>query len=195
LADQFGTATVDVTRPDRFCNPADKNGEGIGESTVHGMCYRISESGFTKRNVLVQNQFGDQTLRVIRPETLCLPAGKNGVTPATETDHFKCYKVRGKGFTERTVTAADQFESKTTRVIKPRLLCNPVDKNGGGILDETCHLVCYQIRDTPGQPPFSPQDVTVEDQFTTDEDELQTFTGDCRKVAHLCVPSFKTELP
>ena len=78
-------------------------------------------------------------------------------------------------------------------MLKPVLLCNPVDKNGDGIPDASCHLVCYRIRDAVCQAPFQPQNVTVEDQFTTDE--LRTFVGQCRKVAHFCVPSTKIELP
>jgi hypothetical protein len=73
-------------------------------------------------------------------------------------NHFKCYKVRskGSGFVPLTVTVADQFETKMTRVLKPLLLCNPVDKNGEGIPDPACHLTCYRIRDAPGQLPFTP---------------------------------------
>ena len=182
-----------VTRPDRLCNPADKNSEGIDDPTAHAMCYRIAEVGFSKRNVMVDNQFGQQTLRVVSPETLCNPAIKDGVPTTAVMNHFKCYRVRGRGFTERTVSVADQFETKMTRVLKPLLLCNPVDKNGEGIPDPSCHLVCYRIKDASGQVPFAPKDVTVEDQFTTED--LHSLVGQCRQVAHLCVPSTKTELP
>jgi hypothetical protein len=194
LSDQFGTSTVTVRRPERLCNPADKNGEGIGDPTVHGMCYRIAEKGFARRDVLVENQFGSQILRVTRPETLCNPAEKDGVPMATAANHLKCYRVRGmEKFVPLTVTAADQFETKTVQVLKPLLLCNPVDKNGEGIEDPACHLVCYRIKDAVGQPPFSPVSVVVEDQFWSET--LGALSGECRKVAHLCVPSTKTELP
>src|SRR6185503_14848721 len=39
LVDQFVTSTATVLRPDRLCNPADKNGEGIDDPTAHLMCY------------------------------------------------------------------------------------------------------------------------------------------------------------
>jgi hypothetical protein len=198
LADQFGATTATVTRPDRLCNPADKNGEGIGEPTIHGMCYRISEPAFQHRDVLVSNQFGQQTLTVLSPESLCNPAEKDGIPMPGDVNpnHFKCYKVRGQPgerFDERTVSVADQFETKTTRVIKPLLLCNPVDKNGEGIPDPSCHLVCYRIRDAVGQTPLPPTDVTVDDQFSSED--LRTFVGECRRAGYLCVPSSKTELP
>ena len=198
LTDQFGTTTTDVTKPNRFCNPADKNGEGIGDPTVHGMCYRISEPAFQHRNVLVDNQFGQQTLTVLRPESLCNPAAKDGIPLSDDSNpnHFKCYKVRGQSgqkFDPRTVTVTDQFETKSTRVIKPLLLCNPVDKNGEGVPDPSCHLVCYRIRDAVGQAGFPATEVTVEDQFSSED--LRTFVGECRRAGYLCVPSTKTELP
>jgi hypothetical protein len=196
LADQFESVTASVTKPERLCNPADKAGEGMDDPTAHAMCYRISESGFTRREVLVDNQFGQQTLVVVRPQNICLPAEKDMIPLASDPNHFKCYKVRekpGSRFTERTVSVADQFETKSTRVIRPLLLCNPVDKNGEGIPSPSCHLVCYRIKDAVGQTPLPPQDVLVTDQFTSGD--VHAFTGDCRKVAYLCVPSTKTELP
>jgi hypothetical protein len=197
LADQFGTTTTEVIRPDRVCNPAGINGGGIADPTIHEMCYRISEPNFQRRDVLVSNAFGQQTLTVLSPEGLCNPAEKDGVPMTTGVDpiHFKCYKVRQSGsrFSEQTVTLNDQFETKVTRVIKPMLLCNPVDKNGEGMPDPGCHQVCYRIRDAVGQASFPGADVTIEDQFTTED--LRTFFGECRRAGFLCMPSSKTELP
>ena len=65
-------------------------------------------------------------------------------------------------FTPREVTLTDQFETKNTSVIRPLILCNPVDLNGQGIANNQCHLLCYRVRDTAGQPEFVPQEITVE---------------------------------
>ncbi|MCI0635839.1 MAG: hypothetical protein L0206_18260, partial [Actinobacteria bacterium] len=35
LTDQFGAAAALLRRPYRFCNPVDKNAEGIRDSTAH----------------------------------------------------------------------------------------------------------------------------------------------------------------
>jgi hypothetical protein len=161
------------------------------------MCYRISEAPAQQRTVMVSNQFGVQYLRVVKPESLCNPAEKDGLPFSDDADpnHYKCYKVRDLSeprFEERTVTVVDQFETKTTRVIKPLLLCNPVDKNGEGIPDAGCHLVCYRIKDAAGQAAFAPTAATVEDQFSTED--IRTATGECRRAGYLCVPSSKTEL-
>lgn len=190
LTDQFGPSTATVLRPSRLCNPADKNGGGINDLTAHLMCYKLRPAPFARRDVLVRNQFGDQTLTVVKPETLCNPAEKDGVPLSSAAgaflNHFKCYKVRGKGFTARSVTLTDQFETRTTTIVKPLLLCNPVDKNGEGVPQPASHLTCYKIKDAPG---FAPRSVMVEDQFT--DQDLQAIQGSCRKAALLCVPSEK----
>jgi hypothetical protein len=191
-SDQFGSGPTRVVRPRRLCNPADKNDEGVDDPASHLMCYQADDlNDFQRRHVVVQNQFGEQALSVIRPDSLCLPAEKDGVPrpPESTLDHFKCYRVHRRHgtpeFQPRTVTLADQFENKSVTVVKPLLLCNPVDKNGEGITDASCHLTCYKIE----QETFTPRPATVVDQFT--EATLSAMTGVCRRVGLLCVPSAK----
>ncbi len=195
LVDQFGRSTATVLRPRRFCNPVDKNGEGIVDPTAHLNCYSIMESGFRAVTVAVENQFGEQTLTVTRAETLCLPAIKDemGMLDDLETHHFKCYRARARGFQPiQGVRLVDQFEDKNTIVLTPRLLCTPVDKNGEDPTapDSPGHLTCFKIKDAPGQPAFDPVSADVEDQFVQ-QDLLPTRRADCRRVRLLCVPSAK----
>jgi hypothetical protein len=191
LVDQFGPTTPEVQSPLRLCNPVDKNGEGIPDPTAHLMCYRIKEARGPRRDVTVRNQLGEQALTVIKPETLCVPAAKDAVPLSSAAgaflNHFKCYRVKGQGFQQQTVSLADQFETRTTTLVKPRLLCTPVDKNGEGIPDPVNHLTCY--RAMPGPPKFTPREVTVTDQFA--QQDLRSLRGVCRQVDILCVPSFK----
>jgi len=53
---------------------------------------------------------------------------------ALNIDHFKCYRVERtigtRPFHEQTVVLEDQFERKTTRVRRPLLYCDAVDKDG-----------------------------------------------------------------
>jgi hypothetical protein len=191
LADQFVTGQVTVKRPIRLCNPGDKNGEGVLDPTSHLMCYKISAPPFTQRTVLAQNQFGDNYLRIIRPESLCNPAAKNFIESDLQINHYKCYKARSLNrFQPRTVTVQDQFETRTGTLIKPMLFCNPVDKNGEGILDPSAHQTCYKFQ-ADGSPFVSPT-INVLDQFGALD--LRTIAGTCRKADLLCVPSLKTEL-
>jgi len=194
LEDQFEAKEMTVTRPNRFCNPVDKNGEGIDDPTAHMTCYRLGgKLTFERRSVMVENQFGQQTLLVVRPRSLCVPAEKDDVPSPLNMNHYKCYKTRPAPgtpkFQKLEVNLADQFETKQTVVIKPKLLCNPVDKDQEGILAPENRLVCYRIKDVPGQPRFIPQGVDITDQFT--EQSLGTFVGDCTRIAMFCVPSTK----
>jgi hypothetical protein len=184
--DQFTTSTATVIRPVRLCNPADKNNEGIVDPTAHLMCYQIREGSFARRDALVRNQFGDQTVTVVRPESLCNPADKDGIARQTHGNHFKCYRVQAPSFTTRTVNVADQFETQSTTLVKLYLLCNPVDKNGEGIVDPEGHLACYTIK---GGVSFTPRSVTVMDQFS--QQDLSALQGECRRRSVLCVPSQK----
>jgi len=205
LEDQFAATTATVLGPSRFCNPVDKNGEDPGAPTdpAHLNCYRIREPRFEKRDVVVENQFGEQELTVVRPLELCVPAIKNcamdcdDLLACPDLSHFKCYKVRqprgAPPFQEiGGVRLNDQFEDKLTTVLRPQLLCTPVNKNGEdpAAPDNQDHLTCYKIKDDPGQPRFEPRTVEVQDQFVM-QDLLPTRRTDCRRTRLLCVPSIK----
>ena len=74
---------------------------------------------------------------------------------ARPLDHYKCYKVKDlkkPKFSPRLVTLVDQFVSETATVVKPFLLCTPVDKNGEGISDPSLHQCCYRIKSTRLKP-------------------------------------------
>jgi hypothetical protein len=196
LVDQFGQSTATVLRPDRFCNPVDKNNEGINNPDAHLNCYRIREPSGPSRDVVVNNQFGDLRLTATKAHSLCVPAIKDQVGNLDDLgiNHFKCYRVRRTpgfaAFTRRDVPLADQFEIKNTTVVRPFVLCNPVNKNGEGVPDPTNHLICYRIKDVSGQAPFVPVQPNVTDQFVVQD--LQTLRRtDCRRARLLCVPSSK----
>jgi hypothetical protein len=197
LTDQFGGNNTQVVRPFRLCNPADKNSEGMIDPTAHAMCYQIRDTGgrLAHRNVLVQNQFGEQVLTVLRPETYCVPASKNSVPVAQPFDRMKCYQVKQTAgehaFPAVNVSLTDQFESKDTTVLKPFLICNPTDQDDEGTLNPSCHLTCYKIKDVGGQTPFTPRDITEQDEFN--ESSVSAIRNTCAKASLLCVPSLKFE--
>jgi hypothetical protein len=75
LADQWGIRSPLLVRADTVCPPADKNGEGIKDPTVSLACYRMKSPGlFGARSVAVTNQFGTESVRVVKPRTLCVPS-------------------------------------------------------------------------------------------------------------------------
>src|SRR6185295_478950 len=98
---------------------------------------------------------------------------------APAIDHFKCYKTRGR-FRSDPLNVTDQFGSLVATIKRPVRYCNPVDKNGEGILDGSQHLVCYRVRSSTYAP-------THDDLFT-----LNQFGPDTYNVfgpRELCVPS------
>jgi hypothetical protein len=196
LSDQFETSRNRVLRPARFCNPVDKNGEGIPDPTAHLMCYQAiakDAGNLNTRIVTVENQFGTEELAITRREKLCLPARKDAIPSPTTLDHFRCYRARrlrnAPAAPHPQVTLADQFETKTTDVLQPILVCNPTSKNGETVHDPQCHLTCYRILDSQGQTPFTPKDAMIEDQFA--DLDVHAIRGTCRRVSLLCVPSLK----
>jgi hypothetical protein len=119
---------------------------------------------------------------------VCVPAELDDVVSALNIDRFKCYRARGERgtrFNRQTVAVADAFESKLTRVIKPRQICTAVEMEGASVLDPAGALACYRIKDEPGQGKLARQDVGI-------DDELSSRTETLIKPSTLCVPSIVT---
>jgi hypothetical protein len=88
LDDQFGSDTVRVERPHRFCNPVEKvSAEGrfrIIEREVHLTCYEIFGPQKTVAQTFgVFNQFEEDFFTVTSHQLLCVPSAKTGVAPAS----------------------------------------------------------------------------------------------------------------
>jgi len=73
VEDQFGTGTADVKKPSRLCLPVNKNGEGIVDGAARLMCYAIKPGPRVNTTVQINNQLGDDELRVKRARELCVP--------------------------------------------------------------------------------------------------------------------------
>jgi len=166
----------------------------IQDPTAHLNCYRIRRAprtpAFVPRIVQVGNQFGAaQSLELTGRADLCVPAEKDGVASTLDVNHYKCYRAQiaegQPAFLNRFVFLQDQFEGKQTVVKRPWLVCNPVDKNGEGILDSNLALACYRIRQERGQPRFTRRIIQVEDQFS----DGQPVSTRASKVSMLCLPS------
>jgi len=156
LADQFETNEFKVIKPFMLLNPIDKNDEGIDDTYTHLKAYRIRGPHDIEPQILVQNQFGSITLDTVRASFLLVPSAKSLDGPPGPTEpsvgHFKCYKVIvSEGFPKfekRRVHVFDPNydEVKLLKVKNPKLLCNPVEKDGGEIFDSETHLLCYKVK-------------------------------------------------
>lgn len=85
VVDEFDQETLyNIKKPERLCNPVDKNGEGIKNRENHLLCYKIKRVRGEPRNekvegIRVTNQFGSATLRTRGPsgvKELCVPSIK-----------------------------------------------------------------------------------------------------------------------
>ncbi len=105
---------------------------------------------------------------------------------APRANHYKCYQVLDWGeWDQHSVQLQDQFGKSQAVVIRPYMLCNPVDKNGEGIVDKDNHLVCYQIHDDPSGSFQRVREVAVQNQFG----QTQLWVGVPAET--LCLPSMK----
>ena len=204
LADQFETGHYEVEDVWGLANPADKNGEGITDPDTHLVIYEIERDYAPKhqpRALRIENQFGEFLIDTDSPVSLLVPSAKDlfgYVKPLEDPgiDHFKCYEAwpsAGEPAFSTQVLVVDQFDQPKLYDLQfdedePALLCNPVDKNGEGILNPDDHLFCYEVKRADDEP--SHVEVTgiyINNQFGP----LQL---DTEEVRQLCVPSTKEVL-
>jgi streptogramin lyase len=188
--DQFGVSRLNVLRMTSFCAPVRKNREPAPHNPrAHLACYLVQPPRpFRPRVVVVTNQFERAArLTVATQAQLCLPSGKS-LVPSTPPplvrglDHYECYGVKPQGrFASRAVLLVDQFGKGWRIAFRATLLCNPVSKNKGAVLNPRDHLVCYALR---GGPVFRPRRASVRNQFGVATLVVSAPT-------QLCVPSVK----
>ncbi len=110
-------------------------------------------------------------------------------------DHFQCYDARSdEPFAPRDIELSDQFAAQLgVTVLRPVLLCTPVNKNGEGFSTPDGafgpHLTCYQTRDARGEEAFERHQVVVRNQFG------QQILTVLKRKGLLCVPSEKAPAP
>ena len=114
---------------------------------------------------------GIAAVAVLAVAVLALPTGlladkHEKPEMAGDDNHFKCYEVLDWGNWEPAkAELKDQFGHSYAYAVRPRMLCNPVDKNGEGMPDPKYHLVCYEINDDPQGMTERVKEVEVRDQF------------------------------
>ena len=101
LKDEFGTDRVTVKRPVLLCIPTQKNAEKIGPvpGPANLVCYTIQpREGMRNLVVQTRDQFGTQTLRVIRSELLCVPSDERVIPkpPDGENDGDEGHEARNR---------------------------------------------------------------------------------------------------
>ncbi len=208
-AAKFGKTTLVVTndweskrtvlsKPAALALPVDNNGGGVGVAEISLQCYKAkddkSQAKFAGRLVETVDELGTRQLLLGRARQVCGPAAADpSAAPAAlapnRRDAFKCYKAKNQGprFQRISLQLADQLEIKTTLVVRPEILCTPVDVDGGGVFDPATNLLCYKIRDEKGQPAFSRTPM-----FETDV--LATLSLELSKPKWLCLSASLSDL-
>ena len=82
------------------------------------------------------------------PVALVSPASAQ-LQDILKSNHYLCYRIIEVGGSQATpkLNLQDQFGKSTTTLSRPTFVCNPVDKNGEGILNAASHLTCYNVQD------------------------------------------------
>ena len=136
VVNQFGSATVDLSRPDLFLVPSAKGLDTLPQPITptinHFECYRVTHGRTRIPTVHVDDQFGSLTLSVRRPVRLCEPVQKNGepIFPSTVT--LMCYQVKPLGPLSDVPDRAfinNQFGNDIFQLRGPRELCVPSELN------------------------------------------------------------------
>lgn len=99
-------------------------------------------------------------------------------------DAFQCYSasdLKDPKFVPSTIALTDEFETKSTTLVKPMTVCPPTQVSDP-IIDSTASLACYKIKDAPGQTKFVPKRVQM-------TDSIGTLQLEASKAAELCVPT------
>jgi hypothetical protein len=198
------SAVFDVKRPELLYPPANKNGEGVADEDTHLEAYSLKLTKTDppqpkppgRKNVHLQNQFGDIVVDVGRPNRLLVPTAKNLTGPAdlpgpNSMDHYRCNTVKiPKGTTFTPILGVlidDQFiddPGKKFDLKKLLRLCTPVKKNDEALINNPdTHLLCYQAKVSENEPKHEPRKgVHLHNQFG--QEQIDTV-----REAEFCVPT------
>jgi hypothetical protein len=108
--------------------PSEADGVASALGIDHVDCYRASRATprLTPRSVTLADQWGIRSPLLVRTDTVCPPADKNGEGIKDATVSLACYRMKNPGlFGARTVAVTNQFGTENVRVVKPRTLCVP----------------------------------------------------------------------
>jgi hypothetical protein len=142
---------VEYYRVKQFCNPVDKNGEGITKAGVHLTCYETRPRPSVNPQVITNDQFGELELDVTKQRTqICVPTKLTWVDDSNPTP---------------TPTASPTATPKATPTF-PRPSPTPTFP-----ADDVYGM--YRVKNTRGADKFEKREVTVRDIFLDEVVELK----------------------
>ncbi len=197
VEDQFytGIEEVQVKYARYFGNPVAKTKDGtltpIGNDDHHLTLYDITTPTTQMWSVVVDNQFGRETLLVSGPVMLAVPTLKEEHEPPYYLDHYLLWNVIDGEDVQEVVDLEDQWHKESdVEVHRPVYFANPAGKWGPDIdwspsdplilHNPDDHMVLYEIVGETFQ-----KDVSIQNQFH------QTATFSVQEAKLLAVPSEK----
>ncbi len=175
--DRFGQQTLAVNTTESLCLPAEMaQCDGVG-----GQCDDPTPSD------LEINHLKCYTVYELKS---CLGGFNDGV-PCIDDSECESGVCSVKEFDPVELSVVDAFETKATRIRRPKMLCTPVEKNAepDSVVDPDKNLLCYKIKDVRGQPKFQREFFQTVDQFG-EIDPLRAVRGGGLKASLLCVSAF-----
>jgi acyl-homoserine lactone acylase PvdQ len=130
-SNQFGAQTLTIGRPHTLCVPSQKDGLPSELAVDHFKCYRAGRPSprFARRTTRLADQFETKQALVVRPESVCTAADKNGTGVRDARAALTCYRIKDAlgqpRFTPRGAATVNQLGSETLTAVRSRTLCVP----------------------------------------------------------------------
>lgn len=170
ITDPFESKVIEIFKPTSLGNPVDVGSGAALNTTAHLQCFKSKDQKsppqpkFAGRIVQTSGPIESRRLELKKAIEVCLMSNSGAlfVPPVSyATTHYRCYKAKDADgqakFVSFETVLDDEFEAKTTVLLKPDRLCSPMTI-GAEIPDEpTVHLLCYKIKDSknPAQTKFA----------------------------------------
>ena len=151
--------------------------------------------GHERRVVSLKDQFGERTLRVVKPVALLNPADKNGEGIYDPDTHLMSYKVEGRRNHRprvKNIKVTNQFGVLFVDLVKADRLLVPASKsreeepaNPPDLANiNVDHFLCYRVKRSRHTDRFQRKQVSVTDQFNNVEPK----SFDVKQPTRLCTP-------
>jgi cysteine-rich repeat protein len=133
VMDQFGSEPLTITKPKTLCLPSGETPTPVAHPFDEFSCWqaktRSGAPAFVPRDVTLTDEFGPRSVTVVKPETLCVPADRDGNSIVDGTGLRVCYHttdVRGQAHvTSRDVSVENAFGAESLTISGSSTLCVP----------------------------------------------------------------------
>lgn len=155
----------------------------------HFKCYSGDFPTFRPRRATLIDQFRSRSVRILSPDRLCNPVGKNGLRIFDEGAHLKRYIIsdarRKPTFEHFRVPVRNQFGAQDLTLLWPAALLVPSQKNDEAPPAALDHFACYWVKG-----PEVGTTVSLVDQFDRADGRIEEV--EVGAPIALCAPAVKT---